>query len=525
MLLRKIFEHARKILLSRKGSPTIEYVVVMLAAIALALLLNQVVASAEIQELLKEKIQQAINGQMVDSPSDTVASSSNEKESSNSSSQKPQSLSERNQELFGQIELFDTIKKSAKNIWNGVTDAASKAWSEAQDNLHQSILEGIKKNGAKQEFIKQALMLFDPLNLPNKLIQAATGYDLLGSVYDYVSEHPAETAVAAGLILLSIFQPEIGVAGLISGTASGSMVAGGASGIFGWAVFRTVGTWIARSRFGAWLAETASPFVQRLVTNSLSGGAAAFTDSVVFDWLKGKMPSIKKAVVSGLIGLGVVLGGGAIAEKAPTIISKINQLPVSPVTVFEDGSASAPKTIGDTEFGRWLQKFASNRASGSKKVTRDDLIPGSAEHKEQRWKEYLENGGKMDYDHWSKLYDANMGKPGKSHQIVEAYKNKLNWEGSTQVAVNTPYGRRLLDIANTDLRKAIEHKTTTKEDIKGYFSLNERIREEIAKDEYLVSRGWDITWVFENAGASEPLKQELKRSGIKVKFENTRSNK
>jgi hypothetical protein len=38
----------------------------------------------------------------------------------------------------------------------------------------------------------------------------------------------------------------------------------------------------------------------------------------------------------------------------------------------------------------------------------------------------------------------------------------------------------------------------------------------------LVRRGWDITWVFEDAAASEPLKQELIKSGIKIKFENSR---
>ncbi|MBA4603642.1 hypothetical protein [Thermoactinomyces mirandus] len=88
-------------------------------------------------------------------------------------------------------------------------------------------------------------------------------------------------------------------------------------------------------------------------------------------------------------------------------------------------SSTAPNRIGDTPLGRWLQKFADN-GTRSKKVTHDDLIPGSSKHKEQRWKEYQDNGGKMEYSRWSKLYDANMTKPGKSHQAVESYKNKLN---------------------------------------------------------------------------------------------------
>ncbi|SMP01521.1 hypothetical protein SAMN06265361_101258 [Laceyella tengchongensis] len=127
----------------------------------------------------------------------------------------------------------------------------------------------------------------------------------------------------------------------------------------------------------------------------------------------------------------------------------------------------------------------------------------------------------MSYSHWSKLYDGNMVKPTKSHQIVDEYRNTLPWKGSMQVSVKTPYGRRLLDIANEEMKKAIEHKTTTKEGTVGYFSLNDRIREEVAKDAYLVKEeDWDITWVFENANASKPLKKALTENGIKIKFVN-----
>ncbi|PRZ12379.1 hypothetical protein CLV36_11443 [Laceyella sediminis] len=268
------------------------------------------------------------------------------------------------------------------------------------------------------------------------------------------------------------------------------------------------------------------PFAQRLMNIGISGGAAAFADSVVFDWLKGKWPSIKKASIAALIGLTFGFGGVALAHHGQTIVSKINSIPLTNVSVFKDGTASAPKTVGDTAFGSWLKKFSVETGngvsgSGNKKVKRDDLVPGSSEHKAQRWKEYQENGGQMSYSHWSKLYDGNMGKPTKSHQIVDEYRNTLPWKGSMQVSVKTPYGRRLLDIANEEMKKAIEHKTTIKEGTVGYFSLNERIREEVAKDAYLVKEeDWDITWVFENADASEPLKQALKENGIKIKFEN-----
>lgn len=128
----------------------------------------------------------------------------------------------------------------------------------------------------------------------------------------------------------------------------------------------------------------------------------------------------------------------------------------------------------------------------------------------------------MDYDHWSKLYDANVKnqKVSKSHEAVEKLRQKLGW-GKVQVSVQTPHGRRILDIADEDLRKGIEHKTSTKADgSEGYFYLDDRIREEIKKDKYLIEeQDWDITWYFEKAKASEPLLRELKKAGIKVNFE------
>jgi hypothetical protein len=112
-----------------------------------------------------------------------------------------------------------------------------------------------------------------------------------------------------------------------------------------------------------------------------------------------------------------------------------------------------------------------------------------------------------------------MEKPKRSHEAVEKLHQELQW-GTTQVSVDTPYGLRILDIADEELKKGIEHKTTIKTDgSKGYFSLDQRIREEIEKDRYLIEEeGWEITWVFENAKASEPLLKALKESGIKVQF-------
>ena len=89
-----------------------------------------------------------------------------------------------------------------------------------------------------------------------------------------------------------------------------------------------------------------------------------------------------------------------------------------------------------------------------------------------------------------------------------------------QHSVDTPLGVRIIDIADPKTLKAVEHKTTTKTDgSRGYFSRDVHIRDELEKDKYLVQvENWDITWVFENADASQPLINELKAAGIKVDF-------
>lgn len=153
-----------------------------------------------------------------------------------------------------------------------------------------------------------------------------------------------------------------------------------------------------------------------------------------------------------------------------------------------------------------------------KRVEKDkSLKPGTPEHKKNRWEVYKANGGKMNYEHWSNRYDANIGKPSRSHELVEKYRQSLGW-GTTQYSVDTPNGLRILDIADGKTLKGIEHKTTTKTDgTKGYFSRSPRIREELEKDKYLVEvENWDITWVFENADVSDPLLEDLKNAGIKV---------
>ncbi|WP_228503512.1 hypothetical protein [Laceyella tengchongensis] len=148
----------------------------------------------------------------------------------------------------------------------------------------------------------------------------------------------------------------------VSGIAQAALI-GGIAGLVGLGAgalaFRLIGGRIATMAhpwLGKWL-----PFIG-------SGGAAGVADSVSFDYMRDGKVDWKKAGLAGLLsvvigfaGLGIVQYGGKFI--APTIVSKINDIPLTTVSVFKDGTASAPKTIGDTSFGAWLQKFSSNGES------------------------------------------------------------------------------------------------------------------------------------------------------------------
>lgn len=147
------------------------------------------------------------------------------------------------------------------------------------------------------------------------------------------------------------------------------------------------------------------------------------------------------------------------------------------------------------------------------------LTPGTPEHKEARWKEYKENGGEWGYDRWSSVYESNMKRAKTANQAMDDYWQRIGGWGKREVTVDAGGKDRRLDIADVGRKKGIEHKTTTKEDGVGYFYLSDEIKSELERDAFLVqNKGWEITWVFENATASKPLLEELKKHGIQVKI-------
>ncbi|PRZ12380.1 uncharacterized protein DUF4244 [Laceyella sediminis] len=237
--LTRFLNSLARVLKSHKGSSTIEYVVVISCGIALALLLDQVVASAEVQGLLQQKIMQVITGQ------NTVVSLDEERAENRESGE--QSLEERKDDLFGRPEWMEALISSYRFLEKKVNDGLSEAWETVKDKSLAWLTDEEKSPHQK---LKDFMTWLHPLIMANELMKQVSGFDPLGNLTKYITEHPVDSAVTAGFILLSLLQPEIGLAGLIGGAASGSMFAGGLSGIVGWAVFRGMSTWLAGGRIG-----------------------------------------------------------------------------------------------------------------------------------------------------------------------------------------------------------------------------------------------------------------------------------
>lgn len=100
------------------------------------------------------------------------------------------------------------------------------------------------------------------------------------------------------------------------------------------------------------------------------GAVGGGVDQSITDFLKNGKINLKKTLVAAGLGFLITFGGGYIDSHSDDIIQKVNNFSISPVTqIFEDGTASAPKTIGDTLFGQWLQKFADGgKTAGSKQT-------------------------------------------------------------------------------------------------------------------------------------------------------------
>jgi hypothetical protein len=376
---------------SRKGSPTMEYVVVIACGVALALLLNQVMAFAEVQGALKDKIMQVITGQnmVVSVDEDSKEQSFNERK--NDFFRRPEWINDlasgyqalKNKFKEGLSKTWEYVKnielgEVAQSLWNNTTNALDSVWQWVKENKEVVASAGVIIAGV-------GLLLIPGLEPLGLMLLANWGLSLgFGAL---LNDGKVDKTVLLGAAI---------------GGAAGAIGGGAASALFsGLAKFAPgLGAAITGSRFlgsiingGKQILGKAPAFVQRMASGLFSKmGAMAATEgaitSGVDDWLRGKELNWKRAILSGLAGATLVgFASGAyplvqplinkatatIEKHAGPVVAKINKLPIPTLEVLEApgvGKVPNSKTVGDTPFGAWLQKFASNGGSkGTPKKT------------------------------------------------------------------------------------------------------------------------------------------------------------
>lgn len=170
----------------------------------------------------------------------------------------------------------------------------------------------------------------------------------------------------------------MGIMGLVSWLGSDNgfmsdgmlkdMIIGGLGGILS----APLGEWIAGSKLATWIASKINiSWLQSAFPRIFGGSVAAGADQGIMDFLSSGKFNWKNLLVAMAMALGgSVVGGGAyITSHADDIVKGINSIDISFATeLFADGTATAPKTIGDTDLGQWLQKFASGTGGRDSKV-------------------------------------------------------------------------------------------------------------------------------------------------------------
>jgi hypothetical protein len=268
-----------------------------------------------------------------------------------------------------------------KGFWDFVTEPISEAWEWTTD----------KVSGAWEWTKEKAAAFWDWFTeICSKIAEVVI--DALSAAWDWILEH--KVAVLIVLTIIGIVASVIGIilgstlagfigAGIIFGELINGIVSwvflgneffsdemltdmliGGIAGLISSLFGLIAGAGVANSSFVSWL-STRIPWLGRAFPKMFGGGIASGVDQSLWDLLKEGKVNWKKAAVATGLGFLLVFGGEAIHSNSNKIINWINNRNISYATeIFADGTASAPKTVGDTKFGQWLQKFATDDIDG-----------------------------------------------------------------------------------------------------------------------------------------------------------------
>lgn len=261
--------------------------------------------------------------------------------------------------------FWDSVTETFSGVWDWTKETASKVWDwtkETASSIWDEILNIISKI---TEVVVDALSAAWNWILEYKeaVLVVLTILGIAAAVIGSIVGAPVVALIGAGILIGEI------ISGLISWISGNELfsdemledmliggIAGGVSALFGWAA----GTVTAGGSVATWLG-TRIPWLGRAFPKMFGGGVAGGVDQTLWDILKEGRIDWKKTAIAATFGFLLVFGGETVASHSDQIIKWINSRPLPfAVQVFPDGTLSAPRTIGDTAFGNWLQKFSSN---------------------------------------------------------------------------------------------------------------------------------------------------------------------
>ena len=170
--------------------------------------------------------------------------------------------------------------------------------------------------------------------------------------------------------------------------------------------------------------------------------------------------------------------------------------------------ADGKKKDTDAEDGNTTKNRGSDNQNKKKKGDNDayeaeKLKANTAAHKAQRWKDYQDRNGKLNYEKWSKKYDTAMKNNSYGLGREKSYREAM---GGVSKMEKTKHTYRQIDIAKPKEAYLGQLKT-------GKHYLTKQAKIDIKKDAWLVKQGYQVEYILEKGG-SKPLLEALKKNGI-----------
>ena len=399
---------------NRRGSPTVEYVFVMVAAAMLAGIVVGIVKSEPVQASLRQVILCSVpflydeNGEPSCKAGKYMAKEDPEPEPPTEEPNPLQLVTKPDLEnqprpvksdppWYECALSWDCIKKKGGELLSGPSEEKKKQLRE--ERIKRLLQEARKHCGNDQECISNYVgkrIAYDQMGKHpqlkgligfSKLIGAITGVDPFFELVSFGMDHPEFTIGLTATIIALFASPPLGGTMLVSGAISGGVSwlqgndlstilrdagIGGFAGVFGYGVFAGVTRYV-----GARLAQsTLSPFIQKWLPKIIGGGSGGVADQSAFDWLRDRKFDWKSATIAGMIGI-LIPYAGAVLDGSPALGKQLQQMIPG---VSGDGTLAMPwvKKNGQ-EAAEGYNKASGNGGGGGKQAADDvgDIISKS----------------------------------------------------------------------------------------------------------------------------------------------------